>query len=58
VIAILRPGRPVGFRQRGSVTIVNAYANAWPILFPQHGAGRAPDGPEPRPVGIGPSRSP
>jgi hypothetical protein len=39
-IAVLRPGRPVGFRHRGSVTIVNAYANAWPILFPQHGVGR------------------
>ena len=39
-IAVLRPGRPVGFRHRGSVTIGNAYANAWPILFPQHGVGR------------------
>lgn len=39
-ISMLRPGRPVGFRHRGSVTIVNAYANAWPILFPQHGVGR------------------
>ncbi len=39
-IAMLRPGRPVGLRRRGSVTIVNAYANAWPILFPQHGMGR------------------
>jgi hypothetical protein len=36
----LRPGRPVGFRRRGAVTIVNAYSNAWPVLFPQHGAGR------------------
>jgi hypothetical protein len=39
-IAMLRPGRPVGLRRRGSVTIVNAYANAWPILLPQHGIGR------------------
>jgi hypothetical protein len=39
-IAMLRPGRPVGLRRRGRVTIVNAYANAWPTLFPQHGAGR------------------
>ena len=39
-IAVLRPGRPVGFRHRRSVTIVNAYANAWPILFPQHEVGR------------------
>jgi len=39
-ITTLRPGRPVGFRHRGSVTIVNSYANAWPILFPQHGVGR------------------
>ncbi len=39
-ITALRPGRPVGFRLRGTVTIVNAYSNAWPILFPQHGRGR------------------
>jgi hypothetical protein len=39
-ITMLRPGRPVGLRRRGSVTIVNAYANAWPVLFPQHGSGR------------------
>ncbi len=39
-IAALRPGHPVGLRRRGSVAIVNAYANAWPQLFPQHGAGR------------------
>jgi hypothetical protein len=39
-IAALRPGRPGGFRLRGSVTIVNACSNAWPILFPQHGRGR------------------
>jgi len=39
-INVLRPGRPVGFRRRGPVTIVNAYANSWPVLFPQHGAGR------------------
>ena len=39
-IATLRPGRPVGLRHRRSVTIVNSYANAWPILFPQHGVGR------------------
>lgn len=38
-ITALRPGRPVGFRHRGAVTIVNAYSNAWPILFPQHGSG-------------------
>ena len=40
VIAALRPRHPVGYRRRGAVVIVNAYANAWPILFPQHGAGR------------------
>jgi hypothetical protein len=40
VIAALRPHHPVGHRRRGAVVIVNAYANAWPILFPQHGAGR------------------
>jgi len=39
-IAMLRPSRPVGLRRRSSVTIVNAYANAWPVLFPQHGVGR------------------
>jgi hypothetical protein len=39
-IAVLRPGYPVGFRRRGAVTIVNAYWNAWPMLFPEHGAGR------------------
>ena len=39
-IATLRPGRPVGFRRRGAEVIVNAYSNAWPILFPQHGPGR------------------
>jgi hypothetical protein len=39
-IAALRPGHPVGHRRRGSVAIVNAYANSWPMLFPQHGAGR------------------
>ena len=39
-IMTLRPGHPVGHRRRGAVTIVNAYANAWPLLFPQHGAGR------------------
>lgn len=39
-ITALRPGHPVGLRRRGHVTIVNAYANAWPTLFPQHGAGR------------------
>jgi hypothetical protein len=39
-IGALRPGRPVGFRRRGVVTVVNAYWNTWPILFPQHGAGR------------------
>ncbi len=39
-IAVLRPGRPVGVRRRGVVAIVNAYSNAWPVLFPQHGAGR------------------
>ena len=39
-ISALRPGHPVGFRLRESVTIVNAYWNAWPTLFPQHGAGR------------------
>jgi len=39
-ITALRPGRPVGFRRRGAVTIVNAYSNAWSVLFPQHGAGR------------------
>ena len=38
-ITALRPGRPVGFRRRGTVTIVNAYSNAWPLLFPQHGRG-------------------
>jgi hypothetical protein len=38
-ITALRPGRPVGFRRRGAVTIVNAYSNAWPLLFPQHGRG-------------------
>jgi len=38
-ITALRPGRPVGFRRRGAVMIVNAYANAWPTLFPQHGRG-------------------
>jgi hypothetical protein len=36
----LRPGHSVGFRRRHVVVIVNAYSNAWPILFPQHGAGR------------------
>jgi len=39
-ITMLRPGRPVGLRRRGNVTIVNAYANAWPVLFPQHRIGR------------------
>jgi len=39
-ISALRPGHPVGFRRRTAVTIVNAYSNAWPTLFPQHGAGR------------------
>ena len=39
-ITVLRPGRPVGLRRRGSVRIVNAYSNAWPMLFPQHGTGR------------------
>jgi hypothetical protein len=39
-IATLRPGHPVGFRHHGNVTTVNAYANAWPILFTQHGVGR------------------
>jgi hypothetical protein len=39
-IAMLRPSRPVGLRRCSSVTIVNAYANAWPVLFPQHGVGR------------------
>lgn len=39
-IRVLRPGHPVGFRRRGVVTIVNAYSNARPTLFPQHGAGR------------------
>lgn len=39
-IATIRPGHPVGSRRRGAVTIVNAYWNAWPVLFPQHGAGR------------------
>jgi len=39
-ITALRPGRPIGFRRRAAVTIVNAYSNAWPALFPQHGAGR------------------
>ena len=39
-ITVLRPGRPVGVRRRGVVAIVNAYSNAWPVLFPQHGAGR------------------
>jgi hypothetical protein len=39
-IATLRPGHPVGRRRRGAVIVVNAYANAWPLLFPQHGAGR------------------
>jgi hypothetical protein len=39
-IITLGPGHPVGRRRRGAVTIVNAYANAWPLLFPQHGAGR------------------
>jgi hypothetical protein len=39
-IAAIRPGHPVGSRRRGAVTIVNAYWNAWPVLFPQHGAGR------------------
>src|SRR5262245_12913280 len=39
-IALLRPGRPVGLRRRGSVRVVNAYSNVWPLLFPQHGPGR------------------
>jgi len=39
-ISVLRPGHPVGLRRRGPVTVVNAYSNAWPVLFPQHGAGR------------------
>jgi len=39
-ISALRPGHPVGLRRRETVTIVNAYANSWPVLFPQHGAGR------------------
>jgi hypothetical protein len=39
-IMTLRPGHPVGYRRRGAVMIVNAYANAWPLLFPQHGVGR------------------
>jgi len=39
-IVALRSGHPVGLRCRGSVRIVSAYANAWPLLFPQHGAGR------------------
>ena len=39
-IGALRPGRPVGLRRRGPVVIVNAYSNAWPVLFPQHGPGR------------------
>src|SRR2546426_7929926 len=43
-ITALRPGRPVGFRRRGAVTIVNAYSNAWSVLFPQHGAGRSISG--------------
>src|SRR5258705_1982809 len=34
-INLLRPGRPVGIRRRGTVTIVNAYANSWPVLLPQ-----------------------
>src|SRR5262252_8475513 len=40
LIAALRPGHPVGLRRRGSVRIVSAYANAWPLLFPPYGAGR------------------
>jgi len=39
-IMALRPGHSVGRRRRGAVVIVNAYANLWPQLFPQHGAGR------------------
>src|SRR5574341_470023 len=39
-IAALRPGHPVGYRRRGAVVIVNAYWNAWPVFFPQHGASR------------------
>ena len=39
-ISALRPGHPVGLRRRETVTIVNAYSNAWPTLFPQHGTGR------------------
>ena len=39
-IVALRPGHPVGRRRRGSVRIVSAYANAWPLLFSQHGTGR------------------
>ncbi|HET7340781.1 MAG TPA: helix-turn-helix domain-containing protein [Methylomirabilota bacterium] len=39
-IPTLRPGRPVGFRRKGAMTIVNSYSNAWPSLFPQHGPGR------------------
>jgi len=39
-IAALRPGHPVGLRRRGVVRIVNAYSNAWPLLFPQHGPGK------------------
>jgi hypothetical protein len=39
-ITVLRPGHPVGLRRRGRVIIVNAYANSWPLLFPQHGRGR------------------
>jgi len=39
-IATLRPGHPVGLRRREPVVIVNAYSNAWPSLFSQHGAGR------------------
>ena len=38
-IVALRPGHPVGLRRRGAVTIVNAYSNDWPVLFPQHGRG-------------------
>jgi phosphatidylglycerol:prolipoprotein diacylglycerol transferase len=49
-IAILHPGRPVGFRQRGSVTIVNAYANAGPSCS----RSTAPDAP---PTARSPDRS-
>jgi len=36
-IMALRPGHSVGRRRRGAVVIVDAYANLWPQLFPQHG---------------------